>query len=122
MSPEEVELIAFDPPHIGMPGRKSSHGRGENGSGFAEIFVTVEAGRIIDVGFLTDIPGDGLVCASLCCDAVLGRTLGDAAKLGEEECLGALPAQMRRELARTGLGGICLQALRQALTRAAEES
>ena len=115
MTEEEYQALAFDPPHLGMPGRPSSCGRNEDDGRFVEIFLAVEDGRVIDAGFLTNIPGDGLVCASLCCDAALGRTAQDAAALGEEECLAGLPETTRRELSQTGICEFCLRAMRRAV-------
>ena len=118
MTEEDFEALVFDPPHLGMPGRPSSCGRCENGEGFVEIFVTVENGRIIDAGFLTNIPGDGLACASMCCEAAVGLTLPEAAALGEEACLDKLPATARERMTRSGLAGLCCQAVRQAVSGA----
>lgn len=73
LSLEDLELRAFDPPHLGMPGWACQAGRWEDCGRFVEIFVAVRDGRIIDVGFLTNIPGDGLVCASAYCDEVLQK-------------------------------------------------
>ncbi|GAB6113587.1 hypothetical protein [Desulfomicrobium salsuginis] len=115
MTDEEFEVLAFDPPHLGMPGRPSSCGRNEDDGRFVEIFLTVEDGRVIDAGFLTNIPGDGLVCASLCCDAALGRTIQDAAALDEEACLARLPDNCRRRVSAAGLPDFCLQAMRRAI-------
>jgi NifU-like protein involved in Fe-S cluster formation len=118
MTEEEFEALAFDPPHLGMPGRPSSCGRNEEDGRFVEIFLAVEDGRVIDAGFLTNIPGDGLVCASLCCDAALGRTIQDAAALGEEECLAGVPEAASRALGQAGLCGLCLRAMRRAVDQA----
>ena len=115
MTEEEFEVLAFDPPHLGMPGRPSSCGRNEDDGRFVEIFLTVEDGRVIDVGFLTNIPGDGLVCASLCCDAALGRTPQDAAALDTEACLARLPESCRLRMSEAGLPDFCLQAMRRAI-------
>ena len=115
MTEEEFEVLAFDPPHLGMPGRPSSCGRNEDDGRFVEIFLTVEDGRVIDVGFLTNIPGDGLVCASLCCDAALGRTPQDAAALDTEACLARLPESCRLRMSETDLPDFCLQAMRRAI-------
>lgn len=122
MTDEEFETLVFDPPHLGMPGRPSSCGRCENGEGFVEIFVTVENGRIIDAGFLTDIPGDGLACASMCCEAAVGLALSEAAALREETCLDQLPTAARERMSRAGIAGLCLRAMEQALTGAAAGS
>lgn len=122
MTEEDFEALVFDPPHLGMPGRPSSCGRCENDEGFVEIFVTVENGRIIDAGFLTDIPGDGLACASMCCEAAVGLTLPETAALGEESCLDKLPETVRERMSRAGISGLCLQAMEQALTGAAAGS
>lgn len=118
MTDEELELLAFDPPHLGMPGRPSSCGRNEDGERFVEIFVSVENGLIVDAGFLTNVPGDGLVCASLCCDAALGRTTLDAAALDTEACLARLPESCRIRMSEAGLPDFCLQAMHQAIRRA----
>ena len=118
MTEEELELLAFDPPHLGMPGRPSGCGRSEDGERFVEIFVSVENGLIVDAGFLTNIPGDGLICASLCCDAALGRTAEDAAALGEAECLARLPEAVRNKISQAGLDGLCLLALLRAVREA----
>jgi hypothetical protein len=85
---------------------------------FVEIFLTVEDGRVIDTGFLTNIPGDGLVCASLCCDAALGRTTQDAAALDEESFLARLPDNCRCRVSESGLPDFCLQAMRRAIRSA----
>jgi hypothetical protein len=122
MTEEECEALAFDPPHLGMPGRPSSCGRTEEDGRFVEIFLAVEDGRVIDAGFLTNIPGDGLVCASLCCEAALGRTTQYAAALGEEECLAGLPEATHRELSKTGICAFCLRAMRQAVEQASATS
>ena len=118
MTEEEFEVLAFDPPHLGMPGRPSSCGRNEDEGRFVEIFLAVEDGRVIDTGFLTNVPGDGLVCASLCCDAALGRTTQDAAALDEESFLARLPDNCRCRVSESGLPGFCLQAMRRAIRSA----
>ena len=118
MTEEELELLAFDPPHLGMPGRPSGCGRNEDGERFVEIFVSVENGLIVDAGFLTNIPGDGLACASMCCEAAVGLTLPEADDLREEECLARLPDSARERISRTGLVGLCGQAMRQAVAEA----
>lgn len=122
MTEEDFEALVFDPPHLGMPGRPSSCGRCENVEGFVEIFVTVEDGRIIDTGFLTNIPGDGLACASMCCEASVGLTLPEASALGEEACLDKLPSTARERMSRAGIAELCLRAMEQALTGAAAGS
>jgi len=71
---------AFDPPFLGLPADYSVSARAvDHLGGFVEIFLTVMAGRIVDVGFLTSLPGPGLAAASAWCAAVAGKPLSEAA-------------------------------------------
>ncbi len=116
MSMDDLELRSFDPPWLGMPGRPSHAGRWEEETRFVEIFVTVEEKRIEDVGFLTSIPGAGLVCASLCCEELLGRTVEEAASLHEKDIIRHFPAAMLEEAAIGELAKICVQAGQRAIS------
>ena len=121
MSKDDLELRSFDPPWLGMPGRPSHAGRWEKETRFVEIFVTVEEGMIEDVGFLTSIPEDGLVCASLYCEELLGRTLEEAQNIQDKAILDRFPEAMRKDVALGELAGICVQAGQKAIS-AAENS
>lgn len=110
LSLEELELRAFDPPHLGMPGWPCQAGRGEDCDRFVEIFVAVRDGRIIDVGFLTNIPGDGLVCASAYCDEVLQKTVEEAQALQEQDILALFPSPKREDAALQDILRICVDA------------
>lgn len=110
LSLEDLELRAFDPPHLGMPGWPCQAGRREDCGRFVEIFVAVRDGRIIDVGFLTNIPGDGLVCASAYCDAVLQKTVEEAKALQEQDILALFPSPKREDSALQDILGICVDA------------
>jgi NifU-like protein involved in Fe-S cluster formation len=110
LSLEELELCAFDPPHLGMPGWPCQAGRGEEEGRFVEIFVAVREGRIIDVGFLTNIPGDGLVCASAYCNEVLQKTVEEALALREQDILSLFPSPKREDVAVQDILRICVDA------------
>jgi hypothetical protein len=70
---------AFDPPHLGIPANPTASARVVDHQGeFVEIFLCVAKGRIVDVGFLTSLPGPGMAAASLWCAAVTGKSLSDA--------------------------------------------
>lgn len=122
LTPDDLEIMAFDPPHLGMPGRPSHCGRAENGCGFVEIFVAVEGDRIIDVGFLTSIPGDGMVCASVCCQTLLDKTLDDALNLDTTSILGCFPEPMWGNHVLAELTPLCISAARLALHGATRTS
>ncbi len=110
LSLEELELRAFDPPHLGMPGWPCQAGRCEESGRFVEIFVAVREGRIIDVGFLTNIPGDGLVCASAYCDVVLQKTVEEALALREHDILALFPLRTRGKAGLDEILAICVRA------------
>ena len=110
LSFEEIELLAFDPPHLGMPGLPCQAGRWEGDGRFVEIFLAVEDGRIVDAGFLTNMPGHGLVCASIYCDTVLRKTVEDAQALQEADILALLPVPMREDAALREIFACCVDA------------
>ena len=116
LSLEDLELRAFDPPHLGMPGWPCQAGRREDCGRFVEIFVAVRDGRIIDVGFLTNIPGDGLVCASAYCDAVLQKTVEEAQALQEQDILALFPSPKREDAALQDILRICVDAGMRSIT------
>lgn len=120
MSPEDLELMAFDPPHLGMPAGPCQCGRWEReGEGFVEIFVRVEGERIADVGFLTSIHGEGILCAALCCQALLEKPLNLALGLRESDILDRVPLTARTSTLQD-TAACCLAACRQALPRQSE--
>jgi hypothetical protein len=116
LSLEELELRAFDPPHLGMPGWPCQAGRWEEEGRFVEIFVAVREGRIIDVGFLTNIPGDGLVCASAYCDEVLQKTVEEAGALCAQDILALFPSPMKDDSALHDILKICVDAGAKSIT------
>lgn len=118
MSKDDLELRSFDPPWLGMPGRPSHAGRWEEQMRFVEIFVTVEEGMIEDVGFLTSIPEEGLVCASLYCEELLGRSLEEAGNIQDKTILDRFPDAMRKDAALAELAEICVQAGQKAISAA----
>jgi hypothetical protein len=107
---EDIELRAFDPPHLGMPGWACQAGRWEDEGRFVEIFVAVREGRIIDAGFLTNIPGAGLVCASVYCDQVLHKTVEEARSLCTQDILALFPPPLREDVALRDILGCCVEA------------
>jgi hypothetical protein len=113
---EDLELRAFDPPHLGMPGWACQAGRWEDDGRFMEIFVAVREGRIIDTGFLTNIPGDGLVCASVYCDQVLQKTLVEARALCVQDILALFPSPMKDDSALQDILKICVDAGAKSIT------
>jgi hypothetical protein len=116
LSREELELRAFDPPHLGMPGWPCQAGRWEEEGRFVEIFVAAREGRIIDVGFLTNIPGDGLVCAAVYCDAVLQKTVEEALALCVQDILALFPSPMKDDSALHDILKICVDAGAKSIT------
>lgn len=110
LSLEDIELRSFDPPHLGMPGWACQVGRWEDDSRFVEIFVAVREGRIIDTGFLTNIPGDGLVCASVYCDEVLQKTVEEVQSIREQDILALFPPQMQGNTELEKILRICVNA------------
>jgi len=109
-------LRAFDPPHLGMPGWACQAGRWEDEGRFVEIFVAVHEGRIIDTGFLTNIPGTGLVCASVYCDEVLHKTVEEARSLGVQDILALFPSPMKDDSALQDILKICVDAGAKSIT------
>ncbi|NCD26581.1 MAG: hypothetical protein EOL86_13450 [Deltaproteobacteria bacterium] len=98
MTLEDVELLAFDPPFLGMPAGPCHCGRWEReGEGFVEIFIRVEKERIADVGFLTNIHGEGILCAALCCQTLLEKSVDEARAIDEHDILAVLPPKARTE-------------------------
>jgi hypothetical protein len=93
-----------------MPGWACQVGRWEDDSRFVEIFVAVREGRIIDTGFLTNIPGTGLVCASVYCDEVLQKTVEEVLAIREQDILTLFPAPLRDDAAVQDIIGICVDA------------
>lgn len=122
LSLEDLELRAFDPPHLGMPGWPCQAGRREECGRFVEIFVAVRDGRIIDVGFLTNIPGDGLVCASAYCDEVLQKTVEEAQALKAQDILALFPSPKREDAALQDILGICVDAGVRSITACSPKS
>lgn len=116
LSLEDIELRAFDPPHLGMPGWACQAGRWEEDGRFVEIFVAVREDRIIDTGFLTNIPGHGLVCASVYCDQVLRRTVDEARILSTQDILALFPPPMREDAAVRDILGRCVDAGLKSIT------
>lgn len=116
LSLDDIELRAFDPPHLGMPGWPCQAGRWESDGRFVEIFVAVREGRIIDTGFLTNIPGDGLVCASVYCDEVLHKTVEEARALCAQDIRALFPDPMREDAALQDIIGICVDAGLKSIT------
>lgn len=117
MTLDELDLIAFDPPHLGMPAGPCRCGRWEEeGEGFVEIFVRVEDERIVDVGFLTSAGMEGLLCASTCCAMLLDKSLDDALALDEHDLVRRFPSAMRTATLQA-TAACCLAACRQALPR-----
>lgn len=121
LSLEDLELRAFDPPHLGMPGWPCQAGRREDCGRFVEIFVAVRDGRIIDVGFLTNIPGDGLVCASAYCDAVLQKSVEEAKALQEQDILALFPSPKREDATLQDILGICVDAGVRSITASSSQ-
>lgn len=113
---EDIELRAFDPPHLGMPGWPCQAGRWEDEGRFVEIFVAVREGRIIDTGFLTNIQGPGLVCASVYCDQVLHKTVDEARSLCAQDILALFPSPMREDAAVRDILGCCVDAGLKSIT------
>lgn len=113
---EDIELRAFDPPHLGMPGWPCQAGRWEDEGRFVEIFVAVREGRIIDTGFLTNIQGPGLVCASVYCDQVLHKTVDEARSLCAQDILTLFPSPMREDAAVRDILGCCVDAGLKSIT------
>ena len=115
MTHDDLDLIAFDPPHLGMPAGPCQCGRWEReGEGFVEIFVRVEDERIADVGFLTSIHGEGILCAALCCQALFEKPLDQALSLRESDILDRFPLAARTATLQD-TAACCLAACRQAL-------
>jgi NifU-like protein involved in Fe-S cluster formation len=122
LSLDDIELRAFDPPHLGMPGWSCQAGRWESDGRFVEIFVAVREGRIIDTGFLTNIPGNGLVCASVYCDEVLHKTVEEARALCAQDIHALFPAPMRDDAALQDIIGICVDAGLKSITACPSQS
>ncbi len=117
MTPEDLDVIAFDPPHLGMPAGPCQCGRWEReGEGFVEIFVRVEDERIADVGFLTSIHGEGILCAAICCQALFEKPLNQALSLRESDILDHFPLAARSESVRK-IAARCVDAGRRAVER-----
>ena len=122
LSLEEIELLAFDPPHLGMPGWACQAGRSETDGRFVEVFVAVREGRIIDAGFLTNIPGNGLVCASVYCDQVLEKAVEEARMLEALDLLALFPKPMQGDAELEDILEICVQAGKKSLATQTPES
>lgn len=106
----------FDPPCLGAPARKAANARALSASGgFVEIFARVVRGRVLETGFLTDIPELGVLLASLWCERAQGLACAEAQALGPGlllERIGefSLPAMETAQL--------CVEAGRAALAAA----
>jgi hypothetical protein len=110
LSLADLELRAFDPPHLGMPGWACQAGRWEDEDRFVEIFVAVREGRVVDTGFLTNIPGNGLVCASVYCDEVLQKTVQEVQAIRAQDILALFPPQMQGHAELEEILRICVHA------------
>ncbi len=89
----DLEVRAFDAPHLGIPAGARHSGRAEGPAGrFVEIFLDVSGGVIREAGFLTNVPGEGLLCASFWCEAAQGALVTDALAVSEEDILACFPS------------------------------
>ena len=87
-----LEVRAFDAPFLGIPAEARHSGRAEGPGGeFVEIFLDVRDGTVREAGFLTNVPGDGLLCASFWCEAAQGSRVQDALGLEAEHVLACFP-------------------------------
>jgi len=85
---EELTLLAFDPPHIGIPSGAAYSARAHGPDGrFVEIFLDVREGVVVQAGFLTDIPFEGVLCASFWCETATGADLETARALSPRNIL-----------------------------------
>lgn len=119
MTRDEIELLLFDPEHLGMPGNATVSGRATSEEMYCEIFLTLQDRIIVDLGFLTNVPGPGLVCASLWCTRVRSRHIEEAAAITVGDIIGMFPPDMHcPELA--SIAGLCVRAGALALLNISE--
>lgn len=116
-TPEDLELIAFDPPHLGIPVEPVRCGRCEDeNAGFVEIFARVENNRVVAVGFLTSIGGEGIVCASVCCQILLQKNMDQAPDFTADDILKYFPLESRTISLRR-IASVCVRASRLAVQK-----
>ncbi|MBI4804520.1 MAG: hypothetical protein HY795_04725 [Desulfovibrio sp.] len=115
---EELTLLAFDPPHMGIPqgAAYSAKVYGPDGR-FVEFFLDVQEGIVSQAGFLTDIPFVGVLCASFWCQSALGADLKTVRALSPRNILARFPSGFPAPVATAEL---CVKTGREAV-KAAEE-
>lgn len=94
MTHEEIELLCFDPEHIGIPRNPQVSGLAQTDEMFVEIFLAVEDLTIRDAGFLTNVGGLGLACADIWCRQAISRQLSTAFSMTEHNIVRQVPEDM----------------------------
>lgn len=113
---DKLAFLAFEAPHLGIPPKAGYSARrtGPNG-GFVEVFLDVRDGRVAEVGFLTDMAMEGMLCASLWCESVTGASLETAWAVSARQLAGHFPLGYPPPLA---VARTCVRAGRAALVKA----
>jgi len=94
MTHEEIELLCFDPKHIGIPKNSLVSGLAQTEEMFVEIFLTMKGLTIRDAGFLTNVGGLGLACADIWCRQTISMQLSAAFALTEHNIVRQFPEDM----------------------------
>lgn len=115
LSQDDLDFLAFDPPHLGLPASPSHCGRAGTRSRFVEIFLCIQEEKIVDAGFLTSIPGHGMVCASLCCQALVGKETDVVRQSTGADILGFFPDNLSSDPELREIAALCIQAACAAL-------
>jgi len=113
---EDLDFRAFDPPFLGIPDEARFSGKAFCARGrFVEMFLDMEGATVRNAGFLTDIPHEGMLCASFWCEAVVGMDTHAVRAMTEADILANFPPGFPppRETAR-----LCLEAGRLAAMNA----
>ncbi|MFP5222095.1 MAG: hypothetical protein ACLGSA_07380 [Acidobacteriota bacterium] len=117
---EDLDFRAFDPPFLGIPDEARFSGKAFCAQGrFVEVFLDMEEATVRNAGFLTDIPHEGMLCASFWCEAVIGMDTNTIRAMTVDDLLKRFPSGFPppRETAR-----LCLEAGRLAATNAENDT
>ena len=115
---EDLTLLAFDPPHLGIPAGAAFSARAHGPDGrFVEIFLDVRDGVVTQAGFLTDIPFVGVLCASFWCETAMGADLKTVRALSPQDILARFPPGFPTP---EGIAELCVKSGREAAKTAKE--
>lgn len=117
---EELELLAFEAPYMGIPAGFVVSARALTPEGrFVEMFIDIKDSRVVQAGFLTDIPVEGVLCASIWCGFASGASLGAARSISPRDILAEFPPGYPPP---TAIAKVCIRAAVTAITRFTDEN